>query len=140
MLVAFLMLVTVLAIAAAMTGNPGSDSGATLITAGSVPLQLAGRLVTARPARSRGASGWAFRSCWLAGCWAAVGVLVYTDVGGLHCGRRAADPGSGSDHRQLRGDSLIPGLGGNRPVMAERNHPSWSAGGATVKRGVQRCQ
>jgi hypothetical protein len=51
----------------------------------------------------------------------ALGVLVYTELWvGFTAITALLIPGLAQTIVSFRGDSLIPGLGGNRPVMAEQ--------------------
>lgn len=120
------VLVTVLAIAAAVAGSLAATAIATLITAGSSAIakaSLDASLQHDLPEESR-ASGFGRSESTLQLAWVlggAVGVLVYTE---LWVGFTAVSAllilGLAQTIVSFRGDSLIPGLGGNRPVMAEQ--------------------
>ncbi len=118
--------VTVLAVAAAVAGNLVVATIATLITSGSSAIakaSLDASLQHDLPEESR-ASGFGRSESTLQLAWVlggALGVLVYTE---LWVGFTAVSAllilGLAQTVVSFRGDSLIPGLGGNRPVMVEQ--------------------
>jgi hypothetical protein len=118
--------VTVLALAAAVAGNLMVATIATLITSGSSAIakaSLDASLQNDLPEESR-ASGFGRSESTLQLAWVlggALGVLVYTE---LWVGFTAVSAllilGLAQTVVSFRGDSLIPGLGGNRPVMVEQ--------------------
>lgn len=118
--------VTVLALAASVAGNLLMTTIATLITSGSSAIakaSLDASLQNDLPEESR-ASGFGRSESTLQLAWVlggALGVMVYTD---LWVGFTAVSAllilGLAQTVVSFRGDSLIPGLGGNRPVMIEQ--------------------
>ncbi|MDT5175118.1 MAG: hypothetical protein QOG37_2369 [Mycobacterium sp.] len=120
------LLVTALALAAAIAGNWIVAAVATLITSGSSAIakaSLDASLQDDLPEESR-ASGFGRSESTLQLAWVmggAVGVLVYTE---LWVGFTAVSAllilGLAQTIVSFRGDSLIPGLGGNRPIMVEQ--------------------
>jgi MFS family permease len=118
--------VTVSALAAAVAGNLVVAAIATLITSGSSAIakaSLDASLQHDLPEESR-ASGFGRSESTLQLAWVlggALGVLVYTE---LWVGFTAVSAllilGLAQTVVSFRGDSLIPGLGGNRPVMVEQ--------------------
>ncbi len=118
--------VTVLALAAAVAGNLVVATIATLVTSGSSAIakaSLDASLQNDLPEESR-ASGFGRSESTLQLAWVlggALGVLVYTE---LWVGFTAVSSllvlGLAQTIVSFRGDSLIPGLGGNRPVMVEQ--------------------
>ena len=118
--------VTVSALAAAVAGNLLVAAIATLITSGSSAIakaSLDASLQHDLPEESR-ASGFGRSESTLQLAWVlggALGVLVYTE---LWVGFTAVSAllilGLAQTVVSFRGDSLIPGLGGNRPVMVEQ--------------------
>jgi hypothetical protein len=124
--------VTVMALAAAVTGNLIVAAVATLITSGSSAIakaSLDASLQDDLPEESRasafGRSESVLQLAWVLG--GALGVLVYTE---LWVGFTAISSllilGLAQTVVSNRGQSLIPGFGGNRPVLAEQE------GGAAV--------
>jgi predicted MFS family arabinose efflux permease len=119
------LLVTGFALAAAIAGNWIVAAVATLITSGSSAIakaSLDASLQDDLPEESR-ASGFGRSESTLQLAWVmggAVGVLVYTE---LWVGFTAVSAllilGLAQTIVSFRGDSLIPGLGGNRPIMVE---------------------
>ncbi len=118
--------VTVAALAAAVTGNLAVAAVATLITSGSSAIakaSLDASLQDDLPEQSRasafGRSESTLQLAWVMG--GALGVLLYTE---LWVGFTAVSAllilGLAQTVVSFRGESLIPGLGGNRPVMVER--------------------
>ncbi|WP_156746344.1 MFS transporter [Mycobacterium sp. 1423905.2] len=120
------VLVTAFALAAAIAGNLVVAAVATLITSGSSAIakaSLDASLQDDLPEESR-ASGFGRSESTLQLAWVlggAVGVLVYTE---LWVGFTAVSAllilGLAQTIVSFRGNSLIPGLGGNRPVMVEQ--------------------
>jgi Major Facilitator Superfamily len=118
--------VSAVAVAAAVAGNLTVAVIATLVTSGSSAVakaSLDASLQHDLPEESR-ASGFGRSESTLQLAWVlggAVGVLVYTE---LWVGFTAVSAililGLAQTLVSFRGDSLIPGLGGNRPVMVEQ--------------------
>jgi len=118
--------VTAVALAAAVAGNLVVTTIAALVTSGSSAIakaSLDASLQNDLPEESR-ASGFGRSESTLQLAWVlggAVGVLVYTQ---LWVGFTAISGllilGLAQTIVSYRGDSLIPGLGGNRPVMVEQ--------------------
>lgn len=117
--------VTALAVVAAVTGSLIAAAVATLITSGSSAIAKAcldASLQDDLPEESRasafGRSESVLQLAWVLG--GAIGVLVYTE---LWVGFTAISSllilGLAQTIVSYRGDSLIPGFGGNRPVLAE---------------------
>lgn len=120
------IMVTAAALAAAFFGDLLVMAIAALITSGcaavgkaSLDACLQHDLPEASRASAFGRSESLLQLAWVAG--GATGVLVYTD---LRVGFTAISSflilGLAQTIVSYRGDSLIPGLGGNRPVLAER--------------------
>ncbi|MBV8966774.1 MAG: MFS transporter [Mycobacteriaceae bacterium] len=120
------IMVTVVALAAAFFGDLVVMAIATLITSGcsavgkaSLDACLQDDLPEASRASAFGRSESLLQLGWVAG--GATGVLVYTD---LRVGFTAISSflilGLAQTIVSYRGDSLIPGFGGNRPVVAEQ--------------------
>ncbi|HZA08624.1 MAG TPA: MFS transporter [Mycobacterium sp.] len=118
--------VTVAALVAAITGNMFVVAFATLVTSASSAIakasldaSLQDDLPEASRASAFGRSESLLQLAWVAG--GALGVLVYTE---LHVGFTAISSflilGLAQTVVSYRGDSLIPGFGGNRPVLAEQ--------------------
>ena len=126
--------VCAVAFAAAVAGNLLMAAIATLITSGASAISKASldaSLQDDLPEESR-ASGFGRSESTLQLAWVlggAVGVLVYTD---LWVGFTAVSGllilGLAQTIVSFRGDSLIPGLGGNRPVMVEQEGTRRGAG------------
>ncbi len=118
--------VTAMALAAAVTGNLLVAAIATLITSGASAIakaSLDASLQDDLPERSRasafGRSESVLQLAWVAG--GAIGVLIYTQLWVGFTGVTAVlILGLAQTIVSYRGDSLIPGLGGNRPVLAEQ--------------------
>jgi predicted MFS family arabinose efflux permease len=118
--------VTAVALAASVAGNLVLTTIAALVTSGSSAIakaSLDASLQNDLPEESR-ASGFGRSESTLQLAWVlggAVGVLVYTQ---LWVGFTAISGllilGLAQTIVSFRGDSLIPGLGGNRPVMVEQ--------------------
>ncbi len=125
--------VCTVAFAAAVAGNLLMAAIATLITSGASAISKASldaSLQDDLPEESR-ASGFGRSESTLQLAWVlggALGVLVYTD---LWVGFTAVSAililGLAQTIVSFRGDSLIPGLGGNRPVMVEQEGTRRSA-------------
>ena len=118
--------VTAFAIAAAVAGNLIVVAIATLVTSGSSAIakaSLDASLQDDLPEESR-ASGFGRSESTLQLAWVlggAVGVLVYTELWvGFTVTSALLILGLAQTIVSFRGDSLIPGLGGNRPVMVEQ--------------------
>jgi MFS family permease len=118
--------VTLGALAAALTGKLMVVALATLITSGataiakaSLDASLQDDLPEASRASAFGRSESLLQLAWVAG--GAIGVLIYTDLWvGFTTIAAVLIPGLAQTIVSYRGDSLIPGLGGNRPVLAEQ--------------------
>jgi hypothetical protein len=127
--------VTVVALATALTGKLGVAALAALVTSAASAVakaSLDASLQHDLPEESRasafGRSESLLQLAWVAG--GATGVLVYTQ---LHIGFTAISAvlilGLAQTIVSYRGNSLIPGLGGNRPVLAAQeggNYDSWT--------------
>ncbi|MBX5486804.1 hypothetical protein MHAS_03515 [Mycolicibacterium hassiacum DSM 44199] len=118
--------VMTVALAGAVTGNLVVVAVATLITSGASAIAKASLDASIQddlPERSRasafGRSESLLQLAWVAG--GAIGVLIYTE---LSVGFTAISVllilGLAQTIVSYRGESLIPGLGGNRPVLAEQ--------------------
>ena len=113
-----------------MTGNLFVAAFATLVTSGSSAIakaSLDASLQDDLPEESRasafGRSESVLQLAWVLG--GALGVLVYTDLWvGFTAITAVLILGLAQTIVSFRGDSLIPGLGGNRPVMVEQE---WAA-------------
>ncbi|BBX00524.1 membrane protein [Mycolicibacterium moriokaense] len=118
--------VTASALATAVSGNLLVAAVATLITSGASAIakaSLDASLQDDLPERSRasafGRSESLLQLAWVAG--GAIGVLIYTQLWVGFTGVSAVlIVGLAQTVVSYRGDSLIPGLGGNRPVVAEQ--------------------
>ena len=118
--------VTFVALATALTGKLMVAAIATLITAGAAAIakaSLDASLQDDLPEKSRasafGRSESLLQLGWVAG--GAMGVLVYTDLWVGFTGISAVlILGLAQTVVSYFGESLIPGLGGNRPVLAEQ--------------------
>jgi hypothetical protein len=118
--------VTAAALAAAVTGNLMVAAVATLITSGASAIakaSLDASLQDDLPEKSRasafGRSESLLQLAWVAG--GATGVLIYTDLWvGFTTISAVLILGLAQTIVSYRGESLIPGLGGNRPVLAEQ--------------------
>ena len=127
--------VTGVALATALTGKLGVAALAALVTSAASAVakaSLDASLQHDLPEESRasafGRSESLLQLAWVAG--GATGVLVYTE---LHIGFTAISAvlilGLAQTIVSYRGNSLIPGLGGNRPVLAAQeggNYDSWT--------------
>ncbi len=117
--------VTVVALAAALTGNLIMAAVAALVTSGSSAIakaSLDASLQDDLPEQSRasafGRSESLLQLAWVLG--GALGVLVYTELWvGFTAITALLILGLAQTVVSFHGDSLIPGLGGNRPVLAE---------------------
>jgi predicted MFS family arabinose efflux permease len=120
------VVVTVSALAAAVTGSLFVAAGATLLTSGSSAIakaSLDASLQDDLPEQSRasafGRSESTLQLAWVLG--GALGVLLYTDLWiGFTVVSSVLILGLAQTVVSFRGESLIPGLGGNRPVMVEQ--------------------
>jgi len=118
--------VTAMALATAVTGNLLVAAAATLVTAGASAIakaSLDASLQDDLPEESRasafGRSESLLQLAWVAG--GATGVLIYTDLwAGFTTITAVLILGLAQTIVSYRGESLIPGLGGNRPVLAEQ--------------------
>src|SRR5580693_4268555 len=118
--------VTAVALAAAVAGNLLMAAIATLITSGSSAIakaSLDASLQDDLPEESRasafGRSESTLQLAWVLG--GALGVLLYTDLWvGFSVVAAVLIPCLAQTVVSFHGDSLIPGLGGNRPVMVEQ--------------------
>jgi MFS family permease len=118
--------VTAAAVAAAVAGNLLAAAIATLITSGSSAIAKAAldaSLQDDLPEESRasafGRSESTLQLAWVFG--GALGVLLYTNLWvGFSVVAAVLIPGLAQTVVSFHGDSLIPGLGGNRPVMVEQ--------------------
>jgi MFS family permease len=132
--------VTVLALAAAVAGNLVVAAIATLITSGSSAIakaSLDASLQNDLPEESR-ASGFGRSESTLQLAWVlggALGVMVYTE---LWVGFTAVSAllilGLAQTVVSFRGESLIPGLGGNRPIMVEQENTRRGTGSPAAVR------
>ena len=118
--------VTVMALAAAITGNLIVAAVATFVTSGTSAIakaSLDASLQDDLPEESRasafGRSESVLQLAWVLG--GALGVLVYTELWvGFTAITALLIPGLAQTVLSYRGYSLIPGFGGNRPVLAAR--------------------
>ena len=118
--------VTAVALATAVTGNLFVAAFATLITSGasaiakaSLDASLQDDLPEASRASAFGRSESLLQLAWVAG--GATGVLIYTDLWvGFTVIGAVLILGLAQTVVSYHGESLIPGLGGNRPVVAEQ--------------------
>ncbi|MGV0745292.1 MFS transporter [Mycolicibacterium sp. XJ870] len=116
--------VTAVALATALTGNLLVAAGATLVTSAasaiakaSLDASLQDDLPEASRASAFGRSESVLQLAWVAG--GATGVLIYTDLSvGFTTITAVLILGLAQTIVSYRGESLIPGLGGNRPVLA----------------------
>ncbi|WP_372943133.1 MFS transporter [Mycolicibacterium sp.] len=119
--------VTAAALAAAVTGNLLVVAVATLVTSGASAIakaSLDASLQQDLPEESRasafGRSESVLQLAWVLG--GAIGVLVYTDLWvGFTAISAVLIPGLAQTVLSFHGASLIPGLGGNRPVKVGQN-------------------
>ncbi len=125
--------VTAAALATAVTGNLFVAAAATLVTAGasaiakaSLDASLQDDLPEASRASAFGRSESVLQLAWVAG--GATGVLIYTDLSvGFTTITAVLILGLAQTIVSYRGESLIPGFGGNRPVLAAREGGSPTA-------------
>ncbi|MGE0219395.1 MAG: MFS transporter [Mycolicibacterium sp.] len=118
--------VTAVALVTAVTGNLLVAAAATLVTSGASAIakaSLDASLQDDLPEESRasafGRSESLLQLAWVAG--GATGVLIYTDLwAGFTTITAVLILGLAQTVVSYRGESLIPGLGGNRPVLAEQ--------------------
>jgi len=124
------VVVTVTALAAAVTGTLLVAAAATLVTAAASAIgkaALDASLQDDLPEESRasafGRSESALQLAWVLG--GALGVLVYTDLWvGFTAVTALLIPGLAQTVLSYRGYSLVPGFGGNRPVLAAPESPT----------------
>jgi predicted MFS family arabinose efflux permease len=120
------MAVTGVALAAAVTGNLAVVAIATLVTSGcsaiakaSLDASMQDDLPEESRASAFGRTESTLQLAWVLG--GALGVLVYTDLWvGFTAITALLIPGLAQTALSFNGDSLIPGLGGNRPVLVEQ--------------------
>jgi MFS family permease len=120
------VVVTLAALTAAVTGSLLVAAGATLFTSGSSAIakaSLDASLQDDLPEQSRasafGRSESTLQLAWVLG--GALGVLLYTELWvGFTVVGAILMLGLAQTVVSFRGESLIPGLGGNRPVMVEQ--------------------
>lgn len=118
--------VTAMALAAAVTGDLLVAAAATLVTSGASAIakaSLDASLQDDLPEESRasafGRSESLLQLAWVAG--GATGVLIYTELwAGFTTVTAILILGLAQTVLSYRGESLVPGLGGNRPVHAEQ--------------------
>jgi predicted MFS family arabinose efflux permease len=121
------MAVTAVALAAAVAGTLVMAAIAALITSGASAVakaSLDAALQDDLPEESRasafGRTESTLQLAWVLG--GALGVLVYTDLWvGFTAITALLIPGLAQTILSFHGDSLIPGLGGNRPVLIEHD-------------------
>jgi len=123
------VIVTASAIAAAVAGNLMVAAAAALITSAATAISKASLdaslqhdLPEASRASAFGRSESVLQLAWVVG--GAVGVLIYTDLWvGFTAVSALLIPGLAQTLVSYNGGSLIPGFGGNRPVLAEQEGP-----------------
>ncbi|HET9875357.1 MAG TPA: MFS transporter [Mycobacterium sp.] len=128
------MAVTGVALAAALAGNLLVVAIATLITSGSSAIakasldaSLQDDLPEASRASAFGRTESTLQLAWVLG--GTLGVLVYTDLWvGFTAVTALLIPGLAQTVLSFHGDSLIPGFGGNRPVLVEQEGARPDAG------------
>lgn len=133
--------VTLVALATALTGNLMVAAGATLVTSAasaiakaSLDASLQDDLPEASRASAFGRSESVLQLAWVTG--GATGVLIYTDLSvGFTTITAVLILGLAQTIVSYRGESLIPGLGGNRPVLAARQGGSRGPIAAQMQRG-----
>lgn len=121
------MAVTAVALAAAVAGSLVMAAVAALVTSGASAISKASldaALQDDLPEESRasafGRTESTLQLAWVLG--GAMGVLVYTDLWvGFTAITALLIPGLAQTILSFHGDSLIPGLGGNRPVLIEQD-------------------
>ena len=119
------IIVTAFALVTAVTGNLFVAAAATLVTSGASAIakaSLDASLQDDLPEQSRasafGRSESVLQLAWVLG--GAIGVLVYTELWvGFTAITALLIPGLAQTVLSYRGHSLVPGFGGNRPVLAE---------------------
>ena len=112
-------------------------SGASAIAKASLDASLQDDLPEESRASAFGRSESLLQLAWVAG--GAIGVLIYTELWvGFTAISAVLILGLAQTVVSYRGDSLIPGFGGNRPVLAEQEggRRRTRGGGAGVKRVV----
>ena len=120
------VMVTTLALVTAVTGNLFVAAVATLVTSGcsaiakaSLDASLQDDLPEESRASAFGRSESVLQLAWVLG--GAIGVLVYTELWvGFTAITALLTPGLAQTVLSYRGHSLVPGFGGNRPVLAEQ--------------------
>jgi len=130
--------VTAVALAAAVTGSLLVAAVATLVTAGSSAIakasldaSLQDDLPEASRASAFGRSESTLQLAWVLG--GALGVLLYTELWiGFSAVSALLILGLAQTVVSFRGHSLIPGLGGNRPVLVEQEGGRRGANAATA--------
>ncbi|MGB8403509.1 MAG: MFS transporter [Mycobacterium sp.] len=123
------VIVTAAALVAAVSGNLLMAAIAALITSSASAISKASldaSLQDDLPEESRasafGRSESVLQLAWVIG--GAIGVLIYTDLSiGFTAVTAVLIPGLAQTLVSYNGASLIPGLGGNRPVFAEKEGP-----------------
>ncbi|MUL48849.1 MFS transporter [Mycobacterium sp. CBMA293] len=123
------VIVTAAALAAAVAGNLMVAAGAAVITSAATAIakaSLDGSLQHDLPEKSRasafGRSESVLQLAWVIG--GAIGVLIYTDLWiGFTAVSAVLILGLAQTLVSYNGGSLIPGFGGNRPVLAEQEGP-----------------
>ncbi|WP_285034104.1 MFS transporter [Mycolicibacterium sp. lyk4-40-TYG-92] len=123
------VIVTAAAIAAAVAGNLMVAAAAALITSAATAISKASLdaslqhdLPEASRASAFGRSESVLQLAWVIG--GAIGVLIYTDLWvGFTAVCAVLIPGLAQTLVSYNGGSLIPGFGGNRPVLAEQEGP-----------------
>lgn len=130
--------VSAVALAASVAGNLMLAAIATLVTSGASAIakaSLDASLQNDLPEESR-ASGFGRSESTLQLAWVlggAVGVLVYTELWvGFTAVTALLIPGLAQTLVSFRGNSLIPGLGGNRPIMVEQEGTRRGVGSPSV--------
>lgn len=130
--------VSAVALAASVAGNLMLAAIATLVTSGASAIakaSLDASLQNDLPEESR-ASGFGRSESTLQLAWVlggAVGVLVYTDLWvGFTAVTALLILGLAQTLVSFRGNSLIPGLGGNRPIMVEQEGTRRGVGSPAV--------
>lgn len=130
--------VSAVALAASVAGNLMLAAIATLVTSGASAIakaSLDASLQNDLPEESR-ASGFGRSESTLQLAWVlggAVGVLVYTELWvGFTAVTALLIPGLAQTLVSFRGNSLIPGLGGNRPIMVEQEGTRRGVGSPAV--------
>jgi MFS family permease len=128
------MAVTGVALAAAIAGKLLVVAIATVVTSGcsaiakaSLDASLQDDLPEESRASAFGRTESTLQLAWVLG--GALGVLVYTDLwAGFTAVTALLIPGLAQTVLSFNGDSLIPGFGGNRPVLVEHEGPEAEVG------------